>query len=127
MKAIVLPDIDIDELRKSVPSLAEIDLPSLGKAGQKADDAIDRMRGRSSGPSWPWVAAGIFALGLIGTLVALVTWSRRGAIPEDLEMTSGMGSSVGTGMGSGIDSDLYPSSETIITTESTYPETEPTA
>jgi hypothetical protein len=123
MKAIVLPDIDIDELRKNVPSLAEIDLPSLGKAGTKADDAIDRWRGRSRGPSWPWVAAGIFALGLIGTLVALVTWSRRGAIPEDLEMTPGMSSS----MGSGIDSDLYPASETIIATESTYPETEPTA
>ena len=78
MTAIVLPDIDFDELRKNVPSLAELDLPSLGKAGAKADDAIDRWRGKSRGPSWPWIAAGVFVVGLIGTLVALVSWSRRG-------------------------------------------------
>jgi hypothetical protein len=77
MTAIVLPDIDLDELRKSIPSLAEIDLPSLGKAGAKADEAIDSWRGKSRGPSWPWVAAGVFVVGLIGTLVALVSWSRR--------------------------------------------------
>lgn len=83
MTAIVLPDIDFDELRKNVPSLAEIDLPSLGKAGARADDAIDRWRGRSSGPSWPWIAAGVFVVGLIGTLVALVSWSRRGAALDE--------------------------------------------
>jgi hypothetical protein len=75
MTAIVLPDIDFDELRKNIPSLAELDLPSLGKAGAKADDAIDHWRGRSTGPSWPWIAAGVF---LVGPLVALVSWSRRG-------------------------------------------------
>jgi len=78
MTAIVLPDIDLDQLRKNIPSLAEIDLPSLGKAGAQADEAIDRWRGKSRGPSWPWVAAGVFVVGLIGTLVALVSWSRRG-------------------------------------------------
>jgi len=78
MTAIVLPDIDLDELRKNVPSLAEIDLPSLAKAGAKADETIDRWRGRSRSPSWPWIAAGVFVVGLIGTLVALVSWSRRG-------------------------------------------------
>lgn len=78
MTAIVLPDIDLDQLRKNIPSLAEIDLPSLGKAGAQADDAIDRWRGKSRGPSWPWLAAGVFVIGLIGTLVALVSWSRRG-------------------------------------------------
>ena len=77
MTAIVLPDIDLDQLRKNIPSLAEIDLPSLGKAGARADDAIDSWRGKSRGPSWPWVAAGVFVVGLIGTLVALVSWSRR--------------------------------------------------
>ena len=77
MTAIVLPDIDLDELRKNIPSLAEIDLPSLGKAGARADQAIDSWRGKSRGPSWPWLAAGVFVVGLIGTLVALVSWSRR--------------------------------------------------
>jgi hypothetical protein len=88
MTAIVLPDIDLDELRKNVPSLSEIDLPSLARAGKNADDAIDRWRGRSRGPSWPWIAAGIFAIGLIGTLVALVTWSRREPMLDDLEIPS---------------------------------------
>ena len=77
MTAIVLPDIDLDALRKSMPSLAEVELPSLERAGKNADEAIDRWRGRNQGPSWPWIAAGIFAIGLIGTLVALVSWSRR--------------------------------------------------
>ena len=78
MTAIVLPDIDLDQLRKNIPSMAEIDLPSLEKYGAKADETIDRWRGRSRGPSWPWIAAGVFVVGLIGTLVALVSWSRRG-------------------------------------------------
>jgi hypothetical protein len=86
MTAILLPDINLDELRKSMPSLSEIELPSLARAGKDADEAIDRWRGRSRAPSWPWVAAGIFAIGLIGTLVALVTWSRRAPMLEDLEI-----------------------------------------
>src|SRR5262245_63037960 len=86
MTAIVLPDIDLDQLRKSIPSLAEIDLPSLERAGAKADETIDRWRGRSSGPSWPWVAAGVFVIGLIGTLVALVSWSRRGETLVDTDL-----------------------------------------
>lgn len=97
MAAIVLPDIDIEELRKHVPSMASIDLPSLATAGQRADDAIDRWRGRSSGPSLPWIAAGIFTLGLIATLLALLTWSRRGAMLDDVEMPAAPGA----------DTDLY--------------------
>jgi len=88
MTAIVLPDIDLDELRKSIPSLAEIDLPSLAKAGARADEAIDSWRGKSRGPSWPWVAAGVFVVGLIGTLVALVSWSRRTDALSGTEMSS---------------------------------------
>lgn len=88
MTAIVLPDIDLDELRKSIPSLADIDLPSLKKAGAQADEAIDHWRGRSRGPSWPWIAAGVFVVGLIGTLVALVSWSRRGEALTDASMST---------------------------------------
>ncbi|HLX33702.1 MAG TPA: hypothetical protein VKR30_00495 [Candidatus Limnocylindrales bacterium] len=109
MTAIVLPDIDLDELRRNVPSLAEIDLPSLGKAGAVADDAIDRWRGRSRGPSWPWIVAAIFAVGLIGTLVALVTWSRRGATIEELEIEPGlMGGEAATGYSTETDSESTP-------------------
>jgi hypothetical protein len=87
MNAIVLPDIDLDALRKSMPSLAEVELPSLQKAGKSADETIDRLRGRNQGPSWPWIAAGIFTIGLIGTLVALITWSRRTATFADAAVT----------------------------------------
>jgi hypothetical protein len=88
MTAIVLPDIDFEELRKNVPSLSEIELPSLARAGKNADEVIDRWRGRPRGPSWPWIAAGIFVIGLIGTLAALMTWSRREPMLEDLEIPS---------------------------------------
>src|SRR4026209_1898451 len=88
MNAIVLPDFDLDALRKSMPSLSEVELPSLEKAGKNADETLDRWRGRNQGPSWPWIAAGIFTIGLIGTLVALITWSRRTATFADASVSS---------------------------------------
>jgi hypothetical protein len=84
MTAIVLPDVDssvIAELRKHIPSLSEIEIPSLQEAGTKvgrnADQTIDRLLGRSRTPVWPWVAAGVFVVGLIGTVAAFLTWNRR--------------------------------------------------
>ena len=64
MTAIVLPDIDrstIEELRKKIPNLSEIELPqmpSMEKVGKTADDTIDRLLGRQKAPVWPWIAAG---------------------------------------------------------------------
>ena len=87
MTAIVLPDIDFDELKKNLPSLADVELPSLERAGKSADETIDRWRGRNQGPSLAWIAAGIFTLGLIATLIALATWSRRTSTLGD-ELTS---------------------------------------
>jgi hypothetical protein len=80
MTAIVLPNIDrstIEELRRRIPSLAEIELPSMEMAGRKADETIDRMRGRSRAPGWPWIAAGVFLVALVVTLAAFFTWNRR--------------------------------------------------
>jgi hypothetical protein len=91
MTAIVLPDIDFDELKKNMPSLADVELPSLAKAGKNADEALDRWRGRNQGPSWAWIAAGIFSLGLIATLVALATWSRRSGTLGDELITEPIG------------------------------------
>jgi hypothetical protein len=97
MTAIVLPDIDFDELKKNLPSLADVELPSLERAGKHADETIDRLRGRNQGPSWAWIAAGIFTLGLIGTLVALATWSRRtGTLGDELDAEPPMAGSVTT-------------------------------
>jgi hypothetical protein len=88
MTAIVLPDVDpktIDELRKRIPNLSEIDLPSLPKmelptmkeVSKSADQTIDRLLGRSRAPVWPWVAAGIGLVAVIGAIAAYFAWMRK--------------------------------------------------
>jgi hypothetical protein len=83
MSAIVLPDLDkstIDELRKRIPDLKEIELPSLPKmeqVGKTADETIDRLLGRSKAPVWPWVAAGIGLVAIAGAVAAYFAFWRR--------------------------------------------------
>ena len=83
MTAIVLPDIDrstVEELKKKIPNLAEIELPampSMEKVGKTADETIDRLLGRQKAPIWPWVAAGIGLVAVIGALAAYFAWLRR--------------------------------------------------
>lgn len=87
MTAIVLPDVDrstIDELRKKMPDLKEIELPSIElprfeKLGKSADQQVDRIRGRRSAWSgaWPWIAAGIGLVAIVGGIAALMSWNRR--------------------------------------------------
>jgi hypothetical protein len=88
MTAIVLPDVDrktMDELRKRIPNLSEIDLSSLPKVelptmkevSKSADQTIDRLLGRSRAPVWPWVAAGIGLVAVIGAIAAYFAWMRK--------------------------------------------------
>lgn len=83
MTAIVLPDIDkstIEELKKRIPDLSEIELPnlpSMKKVSKTTDQAIDRLLGRSRAPLWPWIAAGIGLVAVIGILAAWFAWFRR--------------------------------------------------
>lgn len=83
MTAIVLPDIDrstIDELKKKIPNLTEIELPempSMEKVGKNADQAIDRLLGREKASMWPWVAAGIGLVAIVGAIAAYFAWLRR--------------------------------------------------
>lgn len=83
MTAIVLPDIDrstVEELRKKIPNLSEIELPqmpSIEKVGKTADETIDRLLGRQKSPVWPWVAAGIGLIAVIGAIAAYSAWLRR--------------------------------------------------
>ena len=90
MTAIVLPDVDrktIDELRKRIPDLSEIDWPSMPKVelpkmrdvSKSADQTIDRLLGRSKAPVWPWVAAGIGLVAVVGAIAAYFAWMRRPA------------------------------------------------
>ena len=83
MTAIVLPDIDksiIEELRKRIPDLPEIELPnlpSMKKVSKTTDQTIDRLLGRSRAPIWPWIAAGIGLIAVIGVVAAWFAWFRR--------------------------------------------------
>jgi hypothetical protein len=83
MTAIVLPDIDkstIEELKKRMPDLTEIELPnlpSMKKVSKTTDQTIDRLLGRSRTPAWPWIAAGIGLVAVIGVVAAWFAWFRR--------------------------------------------------
>jgi hypothetical protein len=80
MTAFVLPEIDrstVDELRKRFPNLSEIELPKMEQVGKSADEAVDRLLGRSRNPVWPWVAAGIGLVAVIGAIGAYFAWFRR--------------------------------------------------
>jgi hypothetical protein len=83
MTAIVLPDIDratVEELMKKIPNFTEMELPampSIEKVGKTADETIDRLLGRKKAPVWPWVAAGIGLVAVIGALAAYFAWFRR--------------------------------------------------
>ena len=83
MTAIVLPDLDrktIEELRKKIPNLSEIelpDLPSMKQVSKTTDETIDRLLGRSKAPVWPWIAAGVGLVAVIGALAAYFAWFRR--------------------------------------------------
>jgi hypothetical protein len=85
MNAIVLPDIDkttIDELRKRMPNLSTIELPKMelpkmDKVSKTADQTIDRLLGRKKAPVWPWIAAGIGLVAVIGAVAAYFAFWRR--------------------------------------------------
>lgn len=89
MTAIVLPDLNqktIDDLRDRVTKLSDIDLskidlakiemPALQDVGKGADQAIDRLLGRSRAPIWPWIAAGIGMIAVVGAIAAWFTFLR---------------------------------------------------
>jgi len=77
MTAIVLPDIDLDALRKAIPSLPDIGMPSMAQAGRKADETVDRLLGRSRMPVWPWLLVVAVIVAMIGSIVAVVGLNRR--------------------------------------------------
>lgn len=87
MPTIVLPDIDkatVDELRKKLPDLREIELPSMKEVSktakgvsQTAEETIDKLLGRSKAPVWPWIAVGIGLVAAIGAIAAYFAWWKR--------------------------------------------------
>ena len=85
MTAIVLPNIDeatINEIRKRIPDLSEIELPKLDNVGKTAEEAIDRLLGRSRPSIWPWIAASIGLVAVISAIGAYFAWFRRSTLPK---------------------------------------------
>ncbi|HET7180777.1 MAG TPA: hypothetical protein VFI15_00935 [Candidatus Limnocylindrales bacterium] len=134
MTAFVLPNLDqstIDELRKRIPDMSEFDIPkleNLGKdVGKTADQALDRLLGRSRAPVWPWVAGSLALAAIVGVVAAWFTWFRRPTdtlIDEEstweapTSSTPGSTSSVDTGVDyasdlGGVTTDRTIDSETI--------------
>ena len=123
MTAFVLPNLDqstIDELRKRIPDLSEIDLPkleSVGKdVGKTADQALDRLLGRSRTPVWPWVAGSIALAAIVGALAAWLTWFRRPAAIDTLgdeDMGTWQASTDGTGLTGGIGDELNATDQAV--------------
>jgi hypothetical protein len=80
MTAFTLPEVDrstIDELKQRFPTLSEIELPKMEHVGKAADEAVDRLLGRSRAPVWPWIATGIGLVAVIGAIAAYFAWFRR--------------------------------------------------
>jgi hypothetical protein len=61
-------------------------MPTLQDVGKGADQAIDRLLGRSRMSIWPWIAAGIGLVAVIGAVTAWFTFIRR---PAWLGMNNG--------------------------------------
>ena len=104
MTAIVLPDLDrstFEDLKARMPSLhlSDIELPSMEHAGRQADRTIDRLLGRSRPTAWPWLAAALGLAAIVGTAVALVSWTRR---PGWSSWQGGAGSGLPGGTSGGI-------------------------
>jgi hypothetical protein len=113
MTAFVLPNLDqstIDELRKRMPDMSEFEIPKLEKVGKDvgktADQALDRLLGRSRTPVWPWVAGSLALAAIVGGLAAWFTWFRRPSVDTIVEESIATweapigSSSIGTGGGS---------------------------
>ncbi|HEY2915824.1 MAG TPA: hypothetical protein VGI98_01285 [Candidatus Limnocylindrales bacterium] len=108
MNAIVLPDLDrstIEDLKARMPSLhlSDIELPSMERAGREAgrqaDRTLDRLMGRSRPSAWPWLAAALGIAAIVGSAVALVSWTRR---PGWSSWSNGAGSGLPGGTSDGI-------------------------
>jgi hypothetical protein len=123
MATIVLPDVDrstIDELRKHLPNLAEVEIPKMEDLGRQADETIDRLRGRSRTPSWPWwawIATALGVMAIVGGIAYLMTWRRSSSWsasttdPWTEDALSSMNSAGNGGMGGTLSRDPYGSSE----------------
>jgi hypothetical protein len=105
-----------------LPDMSQMDLPSLALIGRKADQAVDRIRGRSRRPAWPWLLGGLVAVGVaVAAAFAVMTWNRNRAEtwPDDaidgLDRASESGDLGGPDLGAGTDLPITPAPTTGLT------------
>jgi hypothetical protein len=88
-----------DELLDRIPDLSQMDLPSLELLGRRADEAVDKLRGRSRRPAWPWLLGGVVVIGVaIAAASAVMTWSRSRTQPWPDDGIDGLDHTDETGM-----------------------------
>ena len=61
---------------KRLPNFKEVELPKMEEVGKNADVVISKLLGRSRAPVWPWIAAGIGLVAIVGAITAYFAWFR---------------------------------------------------
>ncbi|TAK00915.1 MAG: hypothetical protein EPO36_06920 [Chloroflexota bacterium] len=88
-----------DALLERLPDPAHMDLPSLELLGRRADETVDRLRGRERRPPWAWLLGALAIAGIaVVTASVVMSWTRQGAghvrdeAPDELDRMSEPGS-----------------------------------
>jgi hypothetical protein len=99
-----------DALLDRLPDPSQVDLPSLELLGRRADETVDRWRGRPRRPGWLWLLGGAVIVGLaIAAASMAMSWSRNRGEPadtdalEDLDGMNEAGSLDGPDLGAATD------------------------
>ena len=80
-----------DALLDRLPDPSQMDLPSLELLGRRADETVDRWRGRPRRPGWLWLLGGAVMVGLaIAAASMAMSWSRNRAEPADPDALEGL-------------------------------------
>jgi hypothetical protein len=80
-----------DALLDRLPDPSQMDLPSLELLGRRADQTVDRWRGRPRRPGWLWLLGGAVIVGLaIAAASMAMSWSRNRGEPDDTGALEGL-------------------------------------
>jgi hypothetical protein len=81
MATIALPELDrstIDAIRKRFAEMDRPSRPRMERVGKQADKQLDKLLGQPQrGPGWPWIAAGVSLVAVVGLIAAYFMWLRR--------------------------------------------------
>jgi len=80
-----------DALVDRLPDPSQMNLPSLELLGRRADESVDRWRGRPRRPGWLWLLGGAVIVGLaIAAASVAMSWSRSHGEPADEDALEGL-------------------------------------